>query len=243
MIERPKVVVTMPRYGDVSMGAARGFCAPSTTRNVPPEAHVDVVAWCETSTSATPSSFNNLLAMALGYRDDGIATHFAMIHSDIDPHGAWVNVLWNEMRRHDAAVMTTVIPIKNMQGKTSTAVGSLDDPWRIRRYIMQADRSHLPDTFGQADVCGDDEVLLVNTGLWLADLRHEFWDSFSFRWFNRILKKEDGTRECQFRPEDWEMSRELHAAGLKVMATWLLPVTHHGAYGYENVTITPETQS
>ena len=30
------------------------------------------------------------------------------------------------------------------------------------------------------------------------------------------------------RSEDWEMSHDLHAAGLPYAATWRVPITHHG---------------
>jgi hypothetical protein len=82
-------------------------------------------------------------------------------------------------------------------------------------------------------VCGDDEVLLVNTGCFLTDLRRPWWDSFAFNFDCRIIQR-DGKRIAQFNPEDWQMSRAIQSQGGRVVATWRVPVVHHGAGEWPN---------
>lgn len=231
----PQVFLGMPRYGAVAMGAARNFCAPSSSaEHVPNDVKVRVVAWSEHSTSLLTLGFNVLLGEALCWRDQGRCTHFAMIHSDIEPAAMWLNALWAEMRRTGADLISAVVPLKDHTGRTSTAISRVDNPWKLERYIMLADRDWLPSTFAAKDCCKEGEELLVNTGLWLADLRRPWWDDFAFHAVDRILKREDGTREASCRSEDWEMSRHLNRAGAKVVATWVVPLAHHGGGVFHN---------
>jgi hypothetical protein len=226
-LEIPRVAVVMPHYGDVSLKAARAFHNPSTRTNIDPSLFVEVATWIDSQSSITPDTFNHLLANALGLRDQGTATHLAMIHSDVEPEGPWLNALWCEMARTGADVVSSVIPIKNRSGRTSTAIGDAGDRWAVKRFITLDDRDTLPATFTAEDCCGPGEVLLVNTGLWLADLRRDWWDGFAFQWHTRITK-EGHARRTWVRPEDWEMSRDLAEAGAKVAATWAVNVVHCG---------------
>lgn len=181
-------------------------------------------------------NFNTLLAQCLAWRDEGRLTHLAMVHSDVSAERGWADLLAEEMHLHSLVAISAVVAIKDPEDdRTSTAIGSKSDPWEPLRYVRRRDMGRLPVTFTGKDVCrGDDEVLLINTGLMLIDLRCEFWDSFAFKVYNRVLVQEDGTRRPQFRPEDWEMSRELEAAGLRYGATWRPLVDHHGCRVWNN---------
>lgn len=237
-VERPRVFVGMPYYGDVDPAAAQAYVAPNTHR-VDPELAVDVVGWLRCSTSITPRTFNELLGQAMDLRDEGRVTHFAMIHSDVAPLvSGWVNRLWAEMLFQRADVVSAVVPLKipgdETGRRTSTAVGPENDPWAAPRYVTVEDRGKLPRTFAAADVCGPGEVLLVNTGLWLADLRGPWWDDFAFEFQTRIVRGPDGKRRAESVPEDWAMSRHLHRRGAKVCATWAVPLEHAGGFRYRN---------
>jgi hypothetical protein len=232
-VDVPKVAVVAPRYAAVELGAAKGYCSPGGPEDLPA---VDIASWNDAATSATPHCFNMLLAGALDARDRGEVTHLAMIHSDVEPRGPWLNRLWAEMWAHQAHLVSVVIPIKTMEVDiTSTAIGELDDPWKVRRHISTADRlTTLPMTFGPEHCCGPDEVLMVNTGLFFADLRHPAWDLFVGFEFKTRIHPEERPRLAQFRPEDWEMSRHLQAHGARVMGTWAVKVIHHGSHGWKN---------
>ncbi len=178
-------------------------------------------------------SFNSLLASALDSRDAGKATHFAMLHDDVWPSGPWITHLWRAMRACGADLVSAVVPIKEEPpGKTSTAIGDRADRWKINRYINLDDRATLPGTFGTEHVCRADEVLLANTGCWLADITKSWWNEFAeaggFNQDSRIVRHPDGTRSSEFEPEDWRMSRFLQARGAKIACTWDVPLRHGG---------------
>lgn len=227
---RPIVALTMPSYGTLHGPAARSFYLQPTV------GAVRLAGWTQSDSSFLPGSFNNCLIWGLDLRDRGIATHFAMIHSDIEPiEGGWLDQLWGEMQRTGATVVSAVSPIKNSEGKTSTAIAKRDQPWDIIRHIYVDERNDLPDTFGPADVCEPDEVLLINTGLWLADLRHPFWDTFAgFDTHCKIDRDEEFRRKCYWRTEDWEWSRAMAEAGVEYRATWTVLLHHHGNMFWSN---------
>lgn len=234
---RPRVVVGMPTYGEVEFAAARAmFLLPLAPGDEP-----IVTAFTGGDSSFLPGSFNNCLVQALNLRDlpDGDpmrSTHFAMIHSDIEPiEPGWLGQLWRVMRETGAMTVSAVSPIKGMDDKVSTAVQPSGDPWAPVRHLTIGDRLTLPDTFGPADVCGPGETLLINTGLWLTDLRHPFWDEFQgFDTRCRIARSADGARRVQWRTEDWEWSRAMAAAGCDYRATWTVGLHHRGTGFWSN---------
>lgn len=226
----PRVHLLMPHYGPVHPGAAESFYLTGTSGSVA------IAHWSKASSSILPNAFNCCLLEALQSRDEGTATHVAMIHSDIAPEFNWIDVLYRELVQSRASVVSAVVPIKDGSGKTSTAIGDRGDPWAIRRYIQAEDRSRLPVTFGAHHVREDpNEVLLINTGLWLADLRADWWDEFpGFEMRTRIDRDDQGKRASQSRPEDWEWSRWMADRGIDYRATWAVRLTHHGNHGYTN---------
>lgn len=226
--DRPRVYVAMPRYGLVVPEAMVGKIIASAN-NAPPEDMVAIAAHGDCSSSLLPHSFNHMLAEALDLRDQGKVTHLAMIHSDLAPSGFWLNTLWRIMRTRGDDLVSAVVPIKDQTfDRTSTAIGDREDPWVLKRYVECRDRKTLPETFNHADVCSPDEVLLVNTGLMLADLRRPYWNDFAFEFKTRITRDEDGKRTPWVRPEDWEMSRLLDRHGAPYSATWAVRVKHGG---------------
>ena len=172
----------------------------------------------------------------------------AMLHSDIAAEIGWLDVLWSEMWIQGASFMGTVVPIKNPNGRTSTAIGVKRDRWHVPRCLFLHDLARLPMTFGPGDVCtSDDEVLLVNTGCWLTDLRHAFWDWFAtvgsdgcsgFNIRSRLAGKKtpEGSHEwgVDTRSEDWELSHEMAAFGLKYMITQRVKLWHEGGGRWPN---------
>lgn len=231
---RPRVFVAMPRYGLIAPESMIGKLVASS-RDAADDDAVTIVAHGDCSSSLLPHSFNLQFAEALDLRDRGEVTHFAMIHSDVAPSGYWLNDLWRIMRTRGDDVVSAVVPIKDqVPGRTSTAVGWRSDPWSVKRFIHLDDRASMPETFGPRDVCGDDEVLLVNTGLWLADLRRPYWDRFAFGFQTRIIKDDSGKRSAWVRPEDWEMSRMLDSESAPYSATWAVKLRHLGVYWWDN---------
>lgn len=230
----PRVMLVTPHYGAIEAATAR--TAKFAVKN-----HADIRVVCEgeSCSSVLPQAFNELLAHALVLRDEGRVTHLAMLHADISAPPGWLDVLWAEMWWNRLAAVSAVVPIKNGRRLTSTAIGDASDRWRVNRHVTLDDRRKTPETFTAADVCGPGEVLLINTGLMLIDLRLPFWsDGFAFQFHSRVRTSPapDGRTvyHAESRTEDWEMSHDLHAAGLRYGATWKVRVTHHGRGEWAN---------
>jgi len=238
--DRPRVFLAMPRYGLVAPEAMIGKIVASTA-SAPEEDQVAIVSHGDCSSSLLPHSFNIMLAEALDMRDRGQITHFAMIHSDIAPRGYWLNELWRIMRTRGDDLVSAVVPIKDqIPGRTSTAISDRKNPWAIKRFVTLRDRLTLPETFSRLEVCNPGEVLLVNTGLWLADLRRPYWNDFAFSFHTRITRDEStGKRTAWVRPEDWELSRKLDAAGAPYSATWAVQLRHLGHYWWDSHAVPP----
>lgn len=221
----PSVALVTPHYGGVAMGLLNTLQYASLKGLVRTTLAV--------SNSVLPHAFNMLLGAALDERDRGKVTHLAMAHSDILAPPGWLDTLWGEMQAHDADLVSAVVPIKEASTRTSTAIGRADDRWAVERCLHLEDRDALPDTFGPEHVCRPGEVLLVNTGLFLADLRRPWWDEFAFT-FHCRLRQTDAGRVAETRPEDWELSHHLHDAGARVRATWKVHLGHEGIYRWSN---------
>jgi hypothetical protein len=224
----PKVILCTPYYGGVSMGLRQTLNQAVKDRRL-----ISVAMEVQSTTSVLPQCFNQMLAIALDARDQGRVTHLAMAHADIVAEPGWLDVLWSEMWFRGADLISAVVPIKNASGRTSTAIGLETDPWAVLRCIRLADRATLPPTFGPESVCGPGEVLLVNTGLMLADIRKPWWDDFAFEFHTRLRKTSAG-RLAECRSEDWAMSHALHKVGAKVLATWKPRLRHEGSKMYPN---------
>lgn len=79
---------------------------------------------------------------------------FSILHSDVAPEGHYLDVLHAEMVKHDLDVIHAFSPIKDHYGLTSTAFGSLTEPWRPVRRITTYEIEQLPSTFTIEDLEG-----------------------------------------------------------------------------------------
>ncbi len=239
--DRPRVVVCTPCYGACSVNYAQSFYGASKRRDL-----LTVVCGIQPNSSLLPTAFNECLARALTLRDEGKATHMAMLHSDITAAPGWLDTLWAEMWEHNAMFMGTNIAIKAPGGRTSTGIGTLGNRWRVHRCVHLNDLAKLPPTFGPEHVCAKGEVLLANTGCWLTDLRHPFWDHFitqeqgrsGFNLHSRIIsvKTPSGGTEygVETRSEDWELSHDMAECGTRYMITQRVRAWHEGGGRWPN---------
>lgn len=218
-----------PHYGGCTMGYAVAARNPVRDRRM-----ISVVDRVRSSSSLLPTAFNECLAVALQHRDSGRATHMAMLHSDIAAEPAWLDTLWGEMWYEGADLVSAIVPIKNDMGLTSTAVGVEGDRWKVNRLITLEQAKQLPETFGPERVCGAGEVLLVNTGCWLADMRRPWWDGFAFNLHSRITSPAPGCYAVETRSEDWEMSHVLHEHKARVIVTRKVRLKHEGYHSWPN---------
>src|SRR6266481_4658760 len=192
---------------------------------------------------------NLLWAVALNRHETGRADWFAMIHSDVEPEPFWIDKLIAEAERHQADIMTAVIPIKNEKGLTSTAISHPTDDCRafFRMTMSQVRHPGFPATFdcemalqalaalpdGLSLVAPRPANLLCNTGCMVCRLGGSWCDP------NKVFFDETtsfqrigGQWTPIIRSEDWFFSARAVAHGAKIMATTNLKVLHHGATAY-----------
>lgn len=217
----------MPHYDHLSFDAAAGYWKACTGANC------DIIH-AHGKYSILPDNFNAMYIQALNGRVSHGITHFAIIHADVGPENGWLDTLLLEMWEHDADLIGTVIPIKDLRGNTSTALGLKDDHWHKKRRITMRECANLPATFTREDTgLGDEYELLINTGLMVVDVTkkwaHECW----FQFQNKIVW-EDNKWMNKCIPEDWDFSHQWNQKGGKTVATRKVAVRHKGSQDYGN---------
>ncbi len=239
--DRPTVCVAMPGYdGRGSDGAFYGLLVhPSRGQRLNPVAirlHQSLLA----------NNFNTLWVMALNHHKQERCQYFAMLHDDIGPSPFWLDVLYEEMKRHDADVISAVSPIKDRLGLTSTAVCS-GDRWNSRRLTLK-EVFDLPETFGTQDlinagIAGPGQQLLVNTGCMLVDLSKPWVHKLDandelachFTIDDRIrYDREADEYAVETVPEDWNFSRMVLDHGGRLAATRKVVIQHEGRMTYSS---------
>ncbi len=168
--------------------------------------------------------FNMIWAEALNARAHGF-THFAMVHTDISPELGFVDKLIDIMQRHEADVVSAVVPIKTAEGLTSTALESVH-PFQPKRFTMKEIFQREP-TF-------TDPHLLLNTGCMLVDFRKPWVEEIVFHYENIIGRMESGAFGAMSFPEDWHFSRQARKLGARLFATREVRLTHWGEAPFEN---------
>lgn len=228
---KKQLFLGVPTYdSQLTVGAAMGaICWP--TRNL--ECRLSI-----TMNSLLCHGFNGLWCNALNARksDNGV-DYFAMLHADVEPAEWWVDTLIAEMERTGAKLMSAVIPIKSMQGLTSTAIDLKDDKSMMPRRITMKEIMELPETFTQKDLAAagfPDAPLLLNTGCWVCDFREPWVEDVIFRIKDTIGVDGEGNFRAIADPEDWELSRQLNKLGVPIAATRKVKIKHIGKFGWGN---------
>ena len=223
-----KVFLAIPHYGQVCSELI------SSLFNSAREGSPTRVFLHSRGSSALTFNFNQLWADALNRRDEGF-THFAMLHSDLSPEPGWIDDLLDELQKHQAAVVSTVIPIKDQRGVTTTAFGKAGTIEVIKRLTIREAR-RLPKTFTAAEAGFPENPLLINTGCWICDLRQPWVDEFPGFTIVDGLYRDPATKKltAKFFSEDWYFGLWLAGKGLKVCATTAVKLGHHGNATYRN---------
>ena len=232
MSERCKILLGHPHNGFITEGAARAMLRPSEKHDV------RVLPF---GGSLLAAGFNYLLCSALNMYNAGEITHFAFLHADVAPEDGWVDILMQEMNEHQADFVSCVIAIKDGRGLTSTGVGKWGMDWQVKKRFTVKEILDLPPTFSIEDTDFKDDILLHNSGCWLADLRSDVFHQrdgsgqglvyFTIR--DRI-DFIDGKYQHHVEPEDWFFSRRLYEQGAKTFATRKVHIDHMGWAAYPN---------
>jgi hypothetical protein len=224
-MEQASVFIAVPHYGELAPECLSGLVLASQNHKVKIQTN---------GASLLAHNFNRLWAECQNQRTEKGFTHFAMHHADVSARVNWLDVLLEEMAKHNADVLSVVIPIKDNRGLTSTG---LQDPKsrNIRRLTLK-EVFDLPVTFGVEDTDEPKHILMVNTGLWIGKLG-EWCEEFpGFECRDRVLRLPDGRFVASALSEDWNASGWWHRHGLKVMATRAVAVSHFGRACYGNDT-------
>ena len=234
------VALAMPHYGDVKFEAAEAFRRPTD----PERSSVRAIIRLGNPGSLLTSNFNRAWCAALNLRAGHGVTHFAMLHADVAAAPGWLDLLLGELERHQADVVSAVIPLKTEHGLTSTAVGTPNK--YLQRRLTMSEIHRLPETFDAghvAETLGFMGPLLVNTGCWVCDLRKPWCDEvdaegrlkWAFRVENDIVRDPaTGHFKSFVASEDWLFSRHLGGIGARVYATRNIPAYHIGTHNYVN---------
>jgi 2-polyprenyl-3-methyl-5-hydroxy-6-metoxy-1,4-benzoquinol methylase len=181
-------------------------------------------------------NFNMMLCSSYSERKDKELTHIAMAHSDIGAQSGWLDVLLEEMDRLDADIMTTVLPIKDERGLTTTGI-RYPEVWGTRRLTMH-EIARLPETFSIDDTDEPRGTLAINTGLWVArfDERSRIpWHRFEgFHPKHKIDWSDPENPQAWFDSEDWLFSDWLAKEGIKAYATRKPVAFHRGGQDFGN---------
>lgn len=219
----PKIFLAVPNY--------EGILTSRAAQTIHSESSVHPMMRVVAGSSLLTQTFNALWCTALNHREANI-THFAMLHSDIEPEGLWIDELIEEMQRTDADIISAVVPMKSNDGLTSTAIDS--GGWTPRRLTM-AEVANLPQTFEAIDVpWSNGNPLLVNTGCMLVRFDQKWVENVCFHIEDKIVRSDDGQFRPLVFPEDWGFSRWANQQGLKVMATTKVRLDHLGKARFPN---------
>lgn len=190
--------------------------------------------------------FNVLWMDAHNAYERGEITHFAMLHGDITPDASqnWLDILLEEMDARGATLISSVSPIKNRTGLTSSGIADPSDPWiPFRRWTMREIHERLPETFDAAAAGYPGRPLLHNTGMWACDLRKPCFHVPSrdggldlyFEFPTRAMRNASGEWEHQRESEDWRFSIDLWRRNIRdTYITRRTRLTHHGKYDFAN---------
>ncbi len=213
-------------------------------------------------------NYNSCLCYALNRCEAGHGDLHAQIHADLhiveeketclDCNGKgcwvcnfdgkrayerWLDVLVEEMLKHDADFISVPMAIKNYLGVTSCGVGNPETRWNPWRRFCTNEFAKMPETFSAADIGYGDKYLIHNHAVCLFDLRKPIWREtdangclkLMFNFEEKMYRGPDGKWTRQIDSEDWNFSRRLWEIGAKTVITSRIKTAHHdGAISYAN---------
>lgn len=203
--------------------------------------------------SSLGQCFNQIWSKAW---NDG-AEYMLMLHSDVIPYTVgYLDQMLEAMDRGNFDLLHALVPIKDMRGYTSTAVGSLNLPWsKIRRLTIRESKKlpavftveDMMEVFGGKGFPTGEVCMLNNTGLILVKLNKGTSLFPGFRQLTRVealvpiqsvmhwvpIEQLDevpigAKRRAMFIPEDWDFGRWCAKNGLKVGGMTSIEVGHAG---------------
>lgn len=222
-MDSPRVFLALPHYGEIHANTFISILTAS--KKILPVLAPD-------SASLLCFVFNRLFAAYLTNQAEKGYTHFAMIHSDMAPTAGWLDTMLEEMEKHDLDVISAVAPIKDERGLTSCGWAPFDTG-RVTRFTVK-EVQQFPTTFTAADCGHPNDMLMVNTGCWVARQHRWFQEFPGFNIQDAIVRDPaTGKITAHVLSEDWNWSQWLARRGdVKVGATKAFRCAHHGKATY-----------
>lgn len=218
-----KLSVWVPCYGEPACMATGALLQAAMGSK-----RIQTITFDQKGNSLLAFTFNTAWANARNGAEDGIFTHFLMLHKDVCPRNMppgtmdWFDKFAGEMEKTNADVLSAIIAIKDERGLTSTALDT--DYWGPQRITVKQANEQLPVTWTT-------DTLLFNTGMMLIDLRKPWIHETHFTINDRIVRV-NGKWMAQTEPEDWNFSRQCKRLGVRYFVTRVVPVDHYGIGGY-----------
>jgi hypothetical protein len=255
-VSKQLIYVCCPCYGNGNRSSLRQFWSKSVN---PKGKYADLPSmFDDTGSSLLADSFNSHWKTALNLQLNGHdVTLFAMLHNDIVPQDFWLDVLLDELDRTGADLVSTVVPIKDRRGLTSTALDDPSDPWSVYRRLTLKELEIIPLTFSATDCAhlsgGAYRPLLINTGCWVCRFDRPWRYHVHFEITNRMvfvrkngdviparryIEGDKGLFVSQVMSEDWNFSKQLSILGCDVRATRKVKLSHIGDAPYNNQDLT-----
>lgn len=207
--------------------------------------HIDVATAANIHSAGMPVSyhieissllarcFNTLLCNAYNLREQHGFTHFCLMHADIEvTTDGWAVKMLDEMRHMELGALSAVVPIKQQDGATSTALDVTPEKDDVTILYMH-DLFRMPETITGEDTkhLFGNEGLLINTGLMMLDMSKIDPTRQSFHIMDQIIRV-DGKYYPRGCPEDWHISRMFRRDGIRYGATRKITVKHWGHHAY-----------
>jgi hypothetical protein len=191
--------------------------------------------------------FQLLYTQALNAYANGLATHFAMLHSDVQPQGQWMDTLLDDLFRYDLDMVSVPCAIKDDRGVASCGIGDPADPWIPHRRWTMKELQELPEiiTAENGGYPQANRYLLHNNACFALDLRRPCWTKTddkgvllaTHQFPSRTWKETKDGRvgwSCRGESEDWYFSRTAWEAGAKTALTRRVRMTHFGTTAFSN---------
>ena len=228
-----RIMLCIPHGGSMCYGASQALFRSTETHSVGINPKPGASLMC--------NQFNALLCDALNEFEAGNITHMVFLHSDIAPEDYWIDTLVQEMEKHGADFLSVVSPIKDNRGLTSCGIGQAGWAWSPKKRFTMHEIMELPETFSIADTGYPEDVLLHNSGCWIADLRNPLFTRTSpscglhaFFTQNDRIVRHNGKWRPNVESEDWFFSRRLYELGAKSFITRKVKLRHIGDAEFRN---------